>query len=679
MPAFLLRWIVRAALAGAVLLYWPGLTEQFEVPKTWFVRTLGLGAGAGILIGFALDRWRPRRPRLGVVPAPASAPDRDAGRTIDTAMGVWLAVELLTTLTSVSPRISVIGDPMQREGLLTSLAIAGCYAAARIGHRNARDLGTTFAWLVVPAAMSCVYAMLQAARLDPVPWGRVATYGTLFRPFGTLGHPNLLGIVTGAASVWSLDRAIERVERRWLHVPALVLFSGATILTFSRGAWLGLTAGCAVALVMMWRLGRQFNVSRRDLLLGIGGVALVVGLFAAGGWGQLFGARTAEFESASTGSAGSRMEIWRTAIAAWRARPLLGHGPDTFELMFPRFQTARYWSLEWLGLPFHAHSIYLQTLATRGLLGLLSGIGVLIALLWAAGRVVPGDEDAHALLPALGGIFAVLAAAGGFGALGVSGALLAAVCAAGLGVLASHAPPNPKSIPPPRAAALVGAVAIAALTAVAAMRECAASSAAAAARHWSGKGNHPAAIASLEAFRLDPFEDAFERVRAETYLTVPLDSPLAADAPSLAAAAARRAIALTPARELAHARLAEALGVQASRGDTSRVPEMEAAFQRAFALAPNDVVLRAENARYELIAGRLPQALELASAAVRIDSTMADAHLVRAEALARLGRLDEAAVSLTRALNGEWHGVEARRNAAIRLAARMGLRAVHRD
>lgn len=41
-------------------------------------------------------------------------------------------------------------------------------------------------------------------------------------------------------------------------------------------------------------------------------------------------------------SAGSRLEIWKSALKMISTRPVFGFGPDTFRLVFPGFQTLRY-------------------------------------------------------------------------------------------------------------------------------------------------------------------------------------------------------------------------------------------------------------------------------------------------------------------------------------------------
>ena len=75
---------VSIALAGSALLFMPGLLEQFETPKIEVVRTCGLGALA-----------------LGLVAGRAGRPARWS--LLDRAVVAWLAVEIVTTVLSVSP------------------------------------------------------------------------------------------------------------------------------------------------------------------------------------------------------------------------------------------------------------------------------------------------------------------------------------------------------------------------------------------------------------------------------------------------------------------------------------------------------------------------------------------------------------------------------------------------
>jgi hypothetical protein len=77
-----------------------------------------------------------------------------------------------------------------------------------------------------------------------------------------------------------------------------------------------------------------------------------------------------------------RLALWRAAVLLWRSHPLLGNGPDTFRRLYEDVI-----GLGPRGEPFtdtriHANSLYFETLADLGLLGL----GALLALMAALGR-----------------------------------------------------------------------------------------------------------------------------------------------------------------------------------------------------------------------------------------------------------------------------------------------------
>ncbi len=78
-----------------------------------------------------------------------------------------------------------------------------------------------------------------------------------------------------------------------------------------------------------------------------------------------------------------RRTLWRGALAAFRAHPVLGIGPDNF----------RHLSGEYLGRTdtdprMHANSLYFETLADLGALGALAFAALVVAFAAAARRAV---------------------------------------------------------------------------------------------------------------------------------------------------------------------------------------------------------------------------------------------------------------------------------------------------
>ncbi len=76
----------------------------------------------------------------------------------------------------------------------------------------------------------------------------------------------------------------------------------------------------------------------------------------------------------------SRGALWRAAVAAWRTHPLLGIGPDNF-----RHLSGQFLAVDHTDERMHANSLYFETLADLGMVGLLA-FGVLVAALVGAAR-----------------------------------------------------------------------------------------------------------------------------------------------------------------------------------------------------------------------------------------------------------------------------------------------------
>ena len=625
---------VRAALALAVLLFLPGLLEQFEAPKAEVVRVFGIAALAAL--GVLLVTRRPRR-------LPRWAP-------LDLAVLAWLAVELLATFASVSPSISFFGDTKQSEGLLTSLGLSGLYFAARCG--SPAEANGTLTVTLIAGGLAAAYAVLQALGLDPTPWSHIATYeraGPFMRPFGTLGHPNVLGVVTAAGAASCAALAIA--GRRYPWGALAILFAAVTAVTLSRGAWLGAASGAAVASALALR-ERGASLWRTALLLGGAAVLLVVGLGVAG-FGPTLLRRLAEIVHPESGSARSRLEIWRIAWRAWQAHPWLGVGPDAFELTFQRYQTPAYWRFEWATVPAHAHSIFLHALATRGCVGAAAGLALLVAGLHAARAAWREKAENRGWAIAwIGGAIAMVVA-GGFGALGIAGAAWLAVAGGSLVALAKRGEaPVPelgrtserkreplRSPGVPREAVLAGAIAGLAI-AVFAATQLLASRASFEALDWAprfaGDGDPDRALrAALRAVRLAPFNDQAQYYRAQALLRVATATGSVALLDP-AERAARIATTLEPERAIDYQCLASVYLARARAGDRAALDHARAAFAEASAQAPYNALLWLQLADAEISLGHAAEALPRIRRALALypDAEVARAMLERASAAA---------------------------------------------
>lgn len=648
-------WWVRAAIALAILIFFPGLREGFEPSKAAAVRVCGLA-----LLAAATLAWRRRR----IPPSP-----------LDGAVAIWLLVEAITTACSESPLVSWSGEAVQREGFLTSLALGGIYFGARLGFAEGRAGATSpgaaarglLDFAAAAAGLAGLYALAQSMGLDPIRWEDAPIYtggGSVLRPFGSLGHPNLLGAATAATASASLALAVAEPRGRVVRALAGAVLTWVTLVTLSRAAWMGAAVGAATGVTLAAASRPGAGAWRRALLALAGLVAIVVVAVVASGWGERLAARARELVSSGAGSGASRLEIWRTALAAWRASPLLGHGPDTFELVFPRYQTAAYWIREWAGLPVHAHSIVLHTLATRGVIGLLAGAAWAACLAGACATAWRREPASRPVVAALIALVAAYATAGLFGALGIAGALLVAVASAAIAALASGSPPRE---PGPARAQHFAAGLVAALAVAGGLVDLRASAAARSAEDWlevarsdAGERGAGARVRALEAadvaVRLAPLADAAHRLRAEALLGTAVMSPDAGPGLAEATREARRAVALVPARVTNHEQLARVLTARAVGGDSTAVAGAHQEMDRVAVLAPVNALLLLEGARLELVLGHFGHARARAARVAEVYPDDASAHEALAEAALGLGDREGATEALRRAFAASWRG-----------------------
>jgi O-antigen ligase len=192
-----------------------------------------------------------------------------------------------------------------------------------------------------------------------------------------LENPNLLGAFLAMYLPLVVGRTAQAVKRAgrarvfWVGYILLVCF--VTLLSGSRGAWLGLVAAAGVWAV--YTAARYMPGQRWPYLLVLVAAPLVIWLVAVRG-GQ------------------GRVEIYQAAFAQFLARPITGHGLFTFRMIDPS-----------MGLPFvhmHTHNVFLQVGVELGIFG-LAALGASIYRLGGAALrafVLRPPSDVHPWLAA---------------------------------------------------------------------------------------------------------------------------------------------------------------------------------------------------------------------------------------------------------------------------------------
>jgi len=189
----------------------------------------------------------------------------------------------------------------------------------------------------------------------------------------SVGHVNqsIIYIVVCFGALLAALSAYWSTMHRWLRVAAIgevVLLLVALFVAASR-------SGVATAMIGALAFGLLWLRHSPRLILWVVVVITAFGVAVARFDTDM--KRKQEYAMASASPVlNERFPIWQQAYIAWRAYPLFGIGGDNFGRLsveqieqWERARGASYDPTTFIGTS-HAHSLYLNTLATRGLLGM---------------------------------------------------------------------------------------------------------------------------------------------------------------------------------------------------------------------------------------------------------------------------------------------------------------------
>jgi len=161
--------------------------------------------------------------------------------------------------------------------------------------------------------------------------------------------------------------------------------------SYTRAAWLSVICAAIVCLIVYYRVNFK-------ILAGIGVVALIIVFFK---WDQIqmelgrnkyehttesFDERLQSATNVTTDASNlERINRWSCAIAMFEQRPIFGYGPGTYAFEYAPFQEPE--NLTIISTNFgdmgNAHSEYLAALSEMGVMGLVSFIGIVVAIFFS--------------------------------------------------------------------------------------------------------------------------------------------------------------------------------------------------------------------------------------------------------------------------------------------------------
>jgi len=376
-----------AVLALTPLLILPPFFFYYDVTPKVDIALLGAAIG---LVVFLQDSTLSQPRRLWANPL---------GRWFCLLAAVQIASLVISTFFSSHLALSWNGGNWRRLGFVSQCAIialafliaAACLESGpRILLRFATAAGTAAA----------LYGIFQYFSVDPfLP---TATYHVgegalaIVRPPSTLGHADYFAGYLLYVVFFGVALVATESKPKWKALGAVAAIAGsaAIVLSGTRGALLGLAAGA----VSLWIWRRPRLTRKHSMVAALVCAASLAFYFSAAGL-KLRARGQWELEDLR---GGARLWLWRDSLGMARERLLLGFGPETFGLEFPRYQSVE---LSQAYPDFYhesPHNIFLDALVSEGMpgLGILAGFAMLAG--FAARRAIAqGQRAALYLVSAL--------------------------------------------------------------------------------------------------------------------------------------------------------------------------------------------------------------------------------------------------------------------------------------
>lgn len=358
------------------LVFWIGTDESFIVPKLWAASAVVAVALAQLVVH--------RRAMVRYGPTP-----------VDLAVAAWIALVLVSFVSSVDHGQSLWGERFQRQGAYAAILYALTFGVARSTVVTTARIRLVARALSLAATIVAGYAIVQRAGLDPI-WDDIPSD----RVFSTIGQTNSLGAVLALSLPLSVGLILADPRRRPLHSVAALVQVLALGLTLSRGAYLAL----AVSTLMLG----VFVLLRRGWR-GPGALAVVVAATTAGAIVAVLIPgpdavssrvidRATDEDEWSTGSIRNHLDLWVVAGHIIVDHPLVGTGPDTYPEVFGDYRDdvlsaesarrLRVFRVE------SAHNIVLTTAQGSGIPAAVAHVGALgLAVVFAVRRGLSGADS----------------------------------------------------------------------------------------------------------------------------------------------------------------------------------------------------------------------------------------------------------------------------------------------
>ena len=301
-------------------------------------------------------------------------------RYLGVCLALWITWLGLTTLTAQDAARSWFGSYQWSLGLFTQLGLLSLAWLTFLTTSTARASRWFYRLAILASLPVVVYGLIQYFQLDWITWSARDTG----RVFSTLGNQNYLGGYLAVIALLTLGESLE--SKTWLSRfgwGALLFVQLFCLwITECKGAIIAVVIGAVALLWLRWKFNWRVALGVVGfLIVGSLAVSLLLGIRGEE-WGSLY-ARFDPWEG--------RLFTWATAYSAVTARPWIGWGLSSFDLILPAHSTPGFIhqqiTYEHSGLIVdRAHNLWWELAVETGLIGVVLWMVMFCALLYTVMR-----------------------------------------------------------------------------------------------------------------------------------------------------------------------------------------------------------------------------------------------------------------------------------------------------
>ena len=285
---------------------------------------------------------------------------------------VFMAGILLAGLLTDVKYTAFYGAIYRNNGAFSYLAMAGLSLGSMIYFRSSDLRSVRVAFFLVGLVMTG-YGFVQIAGHDPFHW--IVTYTPVM---GTLGNPDFMSALLGVCSI-AMMWVIAVTPKNWVRLSASVLMLAEIYVTKKTGSFQGLliiAMGLAiVGVAKAWQWKKLAGYGAVGIAF-IGAIPVVMGFANVGPLAS----------RVYRGSLLNRFDYWHAAINMFKAHPFAGVGLDRFRDYYTQYAVQH--QVVQGQMTDNAHNVFMQLLATGGLMVIVPYVFLLGVILWTAARAI---------------------------------------------------------------------------------------------------------------------------------------------------------------------------------------------------------------------------------------------------------------------------------------------------